>query len=124
MKRTFSLVFISLFLFAAQTIIGQTKKFIIRGKATSFEESLALEGVSIHIKGTKYYTGTQADGTFSLDASSDQKTLVFELKDYETIELPISEKKEYNVILKRSQSPTRVISREASETVIRVPVKY
>ena len=124
MKRTFSLVFISLFLFAAQAVIGQAKTFIIRGKATSFEESLALEGVSIHIKGTKYYTGTQADGTFSLDASSDQKALVFELKDYETIELPISEKKEYNVILKRSQSPAQVISRGISETVIRVPVKY
>lgn len=118
------MVLVSLFVFAAQTAIGQAKTFTIHGKVTSFEESLALEGVSIYIKGTKYYTGTQADGTFSLDVSSDQKALVFELKEYETTELPISEKKEYNVVLKRLQPAAQVASGEISENKTPTSVNF
>ena len=50
-------------LLAGGNAIAQSKTFTISGKVTSFEESLSLEGVSIHVKGTKFFTGTQADGT-------------------------------------------------------------
>jgi hypothetical protein len=101
MKRTFSiLAFVLMSLFGGNAA-AQSKVFTISGKVISSEESFALEGVSIIIKGSSKYTGTQADGTFSIDVSDENKILIFELKEYETQEISITDKKEYNVVLIR-----------------------
>jgi len=109
MKSKFSIVIIVLLSLFGSTTIAQSKPFTISGKVTSFEESLALEGVSIYVKGTKNYTGTQADGTFSLDIFPENKTLVFELKEYETLEINITSKKDYDIILKRKNNSAAFI---------------
>jgi TonB-dependent starch-binding outer membrane protein SusC len=110
MKRNISIVMALLLLLFGSNVIAQTKTFTISGKVTSFEESLALEGVSILVKGTKNLTGTQADGTFSIDVSPGNKVLIFELKDYETQEVSIKGKEQYDVILKRKANSAQIIS--------------
>ena len=95
---------LSLFVFATAMVYGQAKTVTIHGKVISFEESLPLEGVSIHVKGTTFYTGTQADGTFSLDVKSDGKLLVLELNEYETAEVALDGKSEYDIVLKRADT--------------------
>jgi hypothetical protein len=59
MKRTFSILAALLLSLFGHNAIAQTKVFTISGKVISFEESFALEGVSIGIKGTNKYTVTQ-----------------------------------------------------------------
>ncbi len=79
----------------------QHKAVTISGKVISFEESLALEGVSINVKGTNKNSGTQADGTFSISIAPGDKLLVFSLAGYRTEELTITDRTDYEVILKR-----------------------
>jgi TonB-dependent starch-binding outer membrane protein SusC len=76
----------------------------ISGKVTSFEESLGLEGVSINVKGTNNNTGTQADGTFTIVVSPENKTLVVKLAGYQTEEITISTQKTYDIVLKREEN--------------------
>lgn len=102
MKTLFT-AFIFLMAGAGHASIAQTTSFTINGRVTSFEESLALEGVTIHVKGSGNYTGTLPDGRFSLDITDESKILVLELKEYETAEVPIDGKKELDIVLKRSE---------------------
>ena len=112
MKRTFSiLAFLMISLFGSNAM-AQSKVFTISGKVISSEESFALEGVSIIIKGTNKYTGTQADGTFSIDVSDENKILIFELKEYETQEISITGKKEYNVVLIRKGNSAHLLNNQ------------
>lgn len=104
MKSKFSMLVALLLSLYVSNTTAQSKPYTISGKVTSFEESLALEGVGIYVKGSKYFTGTQADGTFSLDILPENKILVFELKDYETLEIKITGKKDYDIVLKRTNS--------------------
>lgn len=101
------ILFLSLLAFNAS---AQTKSFTISGSVTSFEESLALEGVSIVVKGTKNFSGTQADGSFSIDVTPEDNVLIFELQDYETQEVKIEGKKQYDIVLKRSNNNFQKIS--------------
>ena len=81
---------------------ANSSSIIISGKVTSFEESLGLEGVLISVKSTDKSTGTQADGTFNISVSPDDKMLVFKLDGYQTEEITISPKRNYDIILKRN----------------------
>jgi hypothetical protein len=100
MKKIFiSAVLVSLLSIAAT---AQSKAIIINGKVTSFEESLPLEDVGVQVKGGSNSTGTQADGTFSLQVSPEDKILQLRLTGYETKEIPITKSKEYDIVLKRS----------------------
>jgi len=101
MKRIFSIVTLLFTMSFSNGLFAQAKTITISGKVISFEESLALEGVSISVKGTKNNTGTQADGTFSLAVTGEHTVLVFELKDYETQEVTLNGKREYDIVLKR-----------------------
>ncbi|MCW3093430.1 MAG: TonB-dependent receptor [Ferruginibacter sp.] len=101
MKRNFTLILGMLLLFVNSTQ-AQSKVFTISGKVTSFEESLALKGVSILVKGTNIYSRTQADGRYSIEVPEGSGVLVFELKDFDTQEVIISGKKQYDVVLKRN----------------------
>lgn len=107
------MLFTLLLLVFGNNLLAQAKPYTISGKVTSFEESLALEGVSIYVKGTKNSTGTQPDGTFTIEVIPDNKVLVFELKDYETIEVNISGEKQYDIVLKRNNNNAKIISRSA-----------
>ena len=83
---------------------AQTKDVVISGKVISFEESLGLEGVSINVKGTDRNTGTQADGTFTILVSPENKILVVRLEGYRTEEVTISSQKTYDIVLKREEN--------------------
>ena len=85
----------------AVPVTAQQKTITISGKVTSFEESLPLEGVSIVVKGSDNSTGTQADGTFSMVVLSGEK-LLLSLAGYEKKEVVLTNAKNYDIILKRS----------------------
>jgi len=112
MKTTFLILAFLLISLFVSNAMAQSKTFTISGKVISSEESFALEGVSIVIKGTNKYTGTQADGTFSIDVSDENKILIFELKEYETQEITIAGKKEYNVVLIRKGNSTHLLNNQ------------
>jgi hypothetical protein len=112
MKTTFLILAFLLISLFGSNAMAQSKTFTISGKVISSEESFALEGVSIVIKGTNKYTGTQADGTFSIDVSDENKILIFELKEYETQEISINGKKEYNVVLIRKGNSTHLLNNQ------------
>jgi hypothetical protein len=88
-------------LMSATGTMTQSDTVLISGKVSNFEESFPLEGVSVLVKGTKNSTGTQADGTFSLSVSTDNKVLVISLAGYETQEVKITTETYYDIILKR-----------------------
>ncbi len=99
------LVFVSFLLIivlVSETSFAQNKKTVINGKITSFEESLPLEGVSIAVKKGKNITGSQADGTFTLEVSNEDKVLVITLQGYEKQEVKLTSIREYNIVLKRN----------------------
>ena len=104
MKRNFTIALALLLSFVTTGIVAQATTFTIKGRVSSFEESLALAGVSVQIKGTNFRTTTKTDGTFSLDISKEHKTLVFELKDYQPLEVAITIQKHYAIILRRNQN--------------------
>src|SRR4051812_45831264 len=104
MKRNISLIMVLLFVFFIGSVTAQSKTLSINGKVTSFEESLALEGVTVKVKGTQYATGTQSDGTFTIDVTDSKQVLVFELRDYETQEISVGSQKDVDVVLKRQAS--------------------
>src|SRR4051794_40294152 len=104
MKRNISVILVLLFAFIMGSVSAQSKTFTINGKVTSFEESLALEGVTVKVKGSQYATGTQSDGTFSIDIKDAKQVLVFELRDYETQEVSIGDQKDVDVVLKRQNN--------------------
>lgn len=91
---------------------AQSKTFTISGKVTSFEESLGLEGVSVATKASHKNSGTQADGTFSISVSSEDKILVFSLADYQTQEVTISPDKQYDVVLRRKGNDGAVLNQK------------
>ncbi len=104
MKKFIQLLLI-VFISSGTSLQAKNPGIIITGKVVSFEESLGLEGVSVVVKGTDYSTGTQSDGTFSLNVDSQDVTLVFALQDYQTSEIKISkDSSDYLVILKRNDS--------------------
>jgi hypothetical protein len=74
----------------------------ISGKVIGFDDSLPIEGVRVHIKGTHTTTGTQADGTFNIrvHAPSDS-VLVFQASGYRFKELRLTKRSDYEVVLER-----------------------
>ncbi|ULQ55922.1 carboxypeptidase-like regulatory domain-containing protein [Flavihumibacter rivuli] len=76
---------------------------VIQGKVISFNESFPLEGVLVQVKGTSTITGTQADGTYSLEIRPIDTMLVFSLSGYERQEVRVMpDKREYDIALKPS----------------------
>jgi hypothetical protein len=111
MKKLFLLAIPVLSAVFPSVIKAQSKAITISGKVISFEESLALEGVSITVKGTNKNSGTQADGTFSISITPEEKSLVFSLAGYQTQELAITERTDYEIILKREGSYDHAFSK-------------
>lgn len=70
----------------------------VSGKVSSSKEGVALPGVSVQVKGTNTGTNTSADGSFSVNASSDA-TLVFSFIGYKTQEIKVGNQSVINVSL-------------------------
>ena len=116
MKSIHSFVSLLLLVVITTAATAQSKLHTIHGRVTSFEESLAIEGVTIKLKGTQYITGTQADGTFSLDVADEKQVLVFESSEYETQEIPVGTKKEFDIVLKRKENA--ITTADAQQSVV------
>ena len=102
MKKIFTLLLVSLLVVKATHSIS-SENAIIKGRVVSFEDSLPLEGVRISVKGSNINTSSGSNGSFSLDVPGNARVLVFELKDYETQELPIGTSNQIEVVLKRDK---------------------
>lgn len=95
------ILFLATFFYTTQ---AQIKSKVISGKVISFEESFALEGASIIVKGTSRFTGTQPNGTFSLSIQPEDKILIISLAEYQPAEIYITSKNDYEIVLKRKGS--------------------
>lgn len=89
MKRIFLMVVSSLLMMNLQAL-AQDK--LIAGKVVSVKDGLPLDGVSIIVKGTKYGTQTQSDGTFKINVPDDARTLQLSFVGYANKEIPVSNK--------------------------------
>jgi len=101
MKKVFANALLLILLVYSITAMAQPKPVTINGKITSFEESLPLEGVSVRVKGSGNSTGTQVDGSFSLSILPEEKILLVSLAGYGIKEVPITNAREYNIVLRR-----------------------
>lgn len=70
----------------------------ISGKVSSAKDGAVLPGVSVQVKGTNTGTNTNADGTFSVNASSDA-TLVFSFIGFKNQEIKVGNQSIINVSL-------------------------
>ena len=95
------ILFLATFFYTTQ---AQIKSKIISGKVISFEESFALEGASIIVKGTSRFTSAQPNGTFSLSIQPEDKILIISLAEYQPAEIYITSKNDYEIVLKRKGS--------------------
>lgn len=74
----------------------------ISGTVTDAETGEALPGVSILIQGTDRGTASEMDGTYSINASSGEVTLVFSFIGYETRNIEVQDRNQLNVQLERA----------------------
>lgn len=86
MKR--KLLAILFFAFSAIASVKAQNK-TITGRVLGADDGLPLPGVSVRVKGGTQGTTTGGDGTFSLSAPSDTKTLVFTYIGYVTQEIAV-----------------------------------
>ena len=95
-----TLLFIATASFTAPVLHQDVRN--ISGKVIAFDDSLPVKGVSVTTKGTRKTTGTQADGTFYIRVQAPQDSiLVLSASGFQTQELKLSTKFNYDVVLKR-----------------------
>ena len=87
------LLFMLLLLFSVATYAQK-----ISGKVSAAKDGAVLPGVSVQVKGTNTGTNTNADGTFSVNASSDA-TLVFSFIGFKNQEIKVGNQSIINVSL-------------------------
>ena len=103
-----------IFLSTLHQYIGVTVPAVadIQGKVISFEESLSLKGATVSVKGTTRVAKTQTDGRFTLSIQPGDKTLVVSLDEYQTTEIAITTKSEYEIVLKHTSTVARLIKND------------
>ncbi|QCK15611.1 TonB-dependent receptor [Mangrovivirga cuniculi] len=113
------------FLFAFTENVNAQDLKEITGKVTDFATEEPVIGASVQVQGTTRGTVTETDGSFSIKASIGQ-TLVISFIGYETIEVEVTTKNNYNIILIEDistlESVVVVGSRGRPRTVIESPV--
>lgn len=87
------LLFMLLLLFSVATYAQK-----ISGKVSAAKDGAVLPGVSVQVKGTNTGTNTNADGTFTVNASSDA-TLVFSFIGFKNQEIKVGNQSIINVSL-------------------------
>lgn len=73
--------------------------FTVTGQVTDASSDEGLPGVNVMVKGTTTGTSTDADGSYSLTAPSQEDTLVFSFIGYATQEIPIDGRSQIDVQL-------------------------
>ncbi len=58
-----------------------------------------MPGVTIHIKGTQTGTTSSGDGTFTITVPDGESVLVFSFLGFETVEMPVGERRYFDVTL-------------------------
>ena len=89
-------------LFAIIGISVSAQERTVAGKVTDSKDGSPLVAASVTVKGTNKGTTTAADGTFSINVSSNQTTLVVKLLNYATQEVQIAGKNNVSVALSQS----------------------
>lgn len=87
--------------FSAMVSIAQTVPRSITGTIRS-EDQQPLEGASITVKGSSKGTSSKKDGSFQLELSGSQRIIVISYAGFEAQELIVTEKDQYNVVLKKT----------------------
>lgn len=87
-------LFIALLFGAIQLIVAQTSQV----KGTVSDEEGSLPGVSVLVKGTLQGTETDFDGNYNLNVKKGD-VLVFSFVGYKTVEIPVNNRSEINVLM-------------------------
>ena len=95
--KKLSLLLIFLLFVGMQFVLAQTRD--VTGVVTSAEDGSTIPGASVVVKGTTLGTITDLDGHFSLKVSPGAKTLVFSFVGFSSQEVPLTNAKEYKVVL-------------------------
>jgi TonB-linked SusC/RagA family outer membrane protein len=74
----------------------------VTGKVTSRADGNAMPGVNVVVKGTQSGTTTNAQGTYTIDAPTDNAVLVFSYIGYASIEVPVGGRSTIDVSLEES----------------------
>jgi len=75
----------------------------VSGRVVGFDDSLPVEGVTVTVKGTLKSTGTQADDTFYIRLNApEDSVLLLSHSGYQPQELHLTNKNDYEVVLKRT----------------------
>jgi TonB-dependent starch-binding outer membrane protein SusC len=99
MKQNYLTFKKALFLFGVMlTSLASFAQKKVSGKVTDGENGSTLPGVSVSVKGTNKGVVTDANGSFSVDAGSNN-TLVFSFIGYESQEVAVGSKSTINVVL-------------------------
>jgi TonB-linked SusC/RagA family outer membrane protein len=89
--------FIAVLLFSTASLFAQNRT--VTGKVTDDKDGSPLQGVSVTVKGTTTGTTTSASGTFSITVPSSNSVLVFTFVNYKTIEQPVKNSQDLNIIM-------------------------
>lgn len=85
-----------LLFFLSVSVFAQNKT--VRGTVTGSDDSLPMPGVSVSVKGTSRGVITDAEGNYSISATS-QETLVFSFIGYTTKEVAVANQTTINVVM-------------------------
>ncbi|MBO9571112.1 MAG: carboxypeptidase-like regulatory domain-containing protein [Chitinophagaceae bacterium] len=94
------LLFVLLILFFSSRGIAQADSRTLTGIVTT-EHGTPIEGVSVQIKGKRYFSGSQADGIYYIPVKESDSVLVFRYAGYNTQEVKITGEREYNISLRK-----------------------
>lgn len=94
--KKYTLFLILIFSFIQTSVLSQT--LLISGKVTD-SSGTGIEKVTVKVKGTSVGTSTSADGSFSINVSSSDATLVFTSVGFISQELKIGSQKKINIVL-------------------------
>ncbi len=85
--------------------------FLVSGTVTSLDDGEPIPGVNVVVKGTAIGTVSDNDGAYSIDAPSDQDTLIFSFVGYITAEVPIAGRSRIDI-------PMEVSEEELDEVIV------
>ena len=80
------------------TVTSFSQNIVVTGKVNG-NNGEPLEGATISIKGTSVNTVSKKDGSFSINAPSENSVLVISYTGYETVESRIGSQREFNLSL-------------------------
>jgi TonB-dependent SusC/RagA subfamily outer membrane receptor len=83
-------------MFIHASLVAQTR--LIKGKITD-EKGGPIPNATVSVKGSSVGTATKMDGTFSLTAPTDTKTIVVSAVDMDALEIDVTNRSEVNVTL-------------------------